>query len=226
MALDSRRRARKLEKKAAKDKARRERKRRQGLPARVPGMAQLSIAPIHEALMPEGLFNIGIGNVVLSRKLGNTIWVGIFLVDSFCLGVKNALLIARNETEYGRMVAGLQEKEHLIPIQPACVRKLVENAVTYAQDLGFGPHKSYLQAKMVFGDIDADACPTSFEFGENGKPSFIAGPHDSEARCQQILAQLTKRCGPRGFHYMVAIGTEGFKDFDEDQFDAEELEER
>lgn len=226
MALDSRRRAKQLAKKVAKEKARHDRKRKMGLLGHMPGMAQLSLAQVHEALMPAGLFESGLGNVVLSRKLGNTIWVGAFLVDTFCLGVKDAFLTTRTEAEYIRMVVGMRERQHLIPIHPSCARKLVEGTVAYAHDLGFSPHKGYHKARRVFGDIDPDSCPTSFDFGDNGKPTFISGPYDSETRRQQIITQLTERCGPEGFHFIMPMETEDFQDFYEDEFDEEEPEDR
>jgi hypothetical protein len=41
------------------------------------------------------------------------------------------------------------------------------------------------------------------EFGKDGKPLFIAGPHDGQARCRQILATLARSCGPDGSHFFM-----------------------
>ena len=47
-------------------------------------------APIHECLVPDSLFDIGIGNVIVSRKMPNGfIGAAFFLVDVFCLGIKD-----------------------------------------------------------------------------------------------------------------------------------------
>jgi hypothetical protein len=43
-------------------------------------------------------------------------------------------------------------------------------------------------------------------FGKDGKPFFMSGPYDTPARCRRIIDTLTRRCGPEGFHYTVAVG--------------------
>jgi hypothetical protein len=84
------------------------------------------------------------------------------------------------------------------------VRKLVEEAEAYARDLGFPPHPDYQRARQIFGDLDVTACPTQYVFGKDGKPCFMSGPYDTPAKCRRILDTLTRRCGPEGFHFMLA----------------------
>ena len=49
----------------------------------------------------------------------------------------------------------------------------------------------------------ASASTETFEFGKDGKPLFVAGPHDSPERCHQILMTLEESCGINGFHYLI-----------------------
>jgi hypothetical protein len=57
--------------------------------------------PIHECLVPRGLFDLGIGSVVVSRKMPNDhVGFAIFLVDVFCLGIKNCLFALIPQGEY------------------------------------------------------------------------------------------------------------------------------
>ena len=72
--------------------------------------------------------------------------------------------------------------------------------------LGFPPHPDYQRARRIYGDIEATACLEHFVFGKNGKPFFMSGPSDTPARCRKIFDTLTKRCGPDGFHFVVAGG--------------------
>ncbi len=46
--------------------------------------------PLHECVVPANLFEIGIGEIFMSRRLpdGN-LGISAFIVDIFCLGVKN-----------------------------------------------------------------------------------------------------------------------------------------
>ena len=105
MAIDEKRRQKKLARKAAK--------RKKALAARKPEysggggysaerlMAMAAASPIHECLMPAGLFDLGMGSVVVSRKMPDgEIGFGVFLVDVFCLGVKDAFFSVRPQGEY------------------------------------------------------------------------------------------------------------------------------
>jgi hypothetical protein len=231
MAIDPRKLQKKRAKKAAKRKAVVAAKKAAGgsgsFLAGGRSIALATGAPIHECLMPEEMFETGMGTVVVSRSLPNgQIGASFFLLDVFCLGVKNAYFLAMSPEEYDYRLGTIGQNETLTPIHPTCARKLVERAEAYARDLGFAPHPDYQLAKRIFADIDAAACPTSFTFGKDGKPFFIAGPNDTPKKVQKILNTLTKRCGPDGFHYMVGIGGElDFDDDEEIEVEYEELEE-
>jgi hypothetical protein len=207
MALDARKRQQKLAKKAAKRKAVLATKK----PAWTAGgvgphgrhAVPAASVPIHECLVQDSLFDIGIGNVIVSRKISNGfIGAAFFLVDVFCLGIKDAFYDVLSPAEYDYRVSGL-EHETFRAIDPACARKLVEGAEAYARDLGFNPHPGYQRARQIFGDLDATTCPTHYVFGKDGKPFFMSGPYDTPARCRKILDTLTRRCGPEGFHFTV-----------------------
>lgn len=167
------------------------------------------------------MFETGIGQVVIVRyKGGGRVELGVFLVDVFCLGVKNAFFTQCMEPELedllGQLFKGANFEEHSGPWG----RKLVEGALEYARKLGFAPHRDYKKAARVMGGIDPKACPENFEFGQNGKPFFIGGPNDNEARCNLIIKVLTKKCGVGGFDFLVAAGN-FFEDADFD-FDGDE----
>lgn len=211
MAMDPRKRQKKLERRKAKQRAeRREWARRQseGISAR---LLRASSAPILHCCVPASIWDNGIGNVLISRQLPNgDVAVAVFLVDTYCLGVKNAFakILPRGRYEH-ELYAKLVRKEALAPVKPEYARKLVESAVEYALDLGLSPHPDYRVAKLIFGDISAEACPEEFVFGKGGKPLFIAGPHDDGARCHYILRTLEEHCGPDGYHYLLPLeGTE------------------
>ena len=55
---------------------------------------------------------------------------------------------------------------------------------------------------LVAGDADPDACDESIPLGRDGKPLFIPGPDD---RVNLIMAKLTRKLGPGGFHYVIPV---------------------
>ena len=75
--------------------------------------------------------------------------------------------------------------------------------MAYVKNLGFEPTPDYRIARLIFGDIDAGACPVSFTFGKGGKPFYITGPNDTPAFQRRIVKQLERRCGPGAYDYLV-----------------------
>ncbi|MGH9444288.1 MAG: hypothetical protein ACRD3O_00870 [Terriglobia bacterium] len=167
-------------------------------------IATAANSPIHEALVPAKLFETGIGNLVFSRSLPDgRIAFGRFLLDVFCLGIKDVFVAIAAGSKYAERRSGWLAAESLQPMQPACFRKLVEGGVAYAQNLGFSPHCDYAVASQIFGDVESFACPTCFEYGQDGKPFYVSGPHENAAQVQAILDQLRRRLGAENFHYLV-----------------------
>jgi hypothetical protein len=146
------------------------------------------------------LFQSGMGAVVIARfKSGGRVEAGVFLLDLYCLGVKNAFFHQCHEDEFAEFLAdmlrgagGGPPEEH----SGAWGRKLVEGAADYARRLGFSPHRDYKIGARVMGGIDPKQCSETFAYGFNGKPLFIAGPNDGEERCSQIMRILAKSKEP------------------------------
>ena len=204
MGIDERRRQKKLAKKAAERKARQaERK-----SLVTGGSAKLAAQfPIGDCLVPTGLFEEGTGHVVLTRLLPHgEVAVAGFLVDTYCLGVKNALYRVLSAAEYDYYREQIEANTPLERVHPSCLRKLVEGAVQYARDLGLPPHPDYARAAQLFGDIDAAACPVRYVYGKDSQPFYVSGPNESAAQSRKIIDTLTRRLGPDGFHFMTALG--------------------
>jgi hypothetical protein len=174
-----------------------------------------------EAFRSANLFEAGIGHVVVSRfKADGRVESGCFLLDVFCLGVKDALFHRFDSApQYEEvLLRGVFRTEGSIALTPNAGRKLVESAVAYAARFGFAPGADYKRACRVFGGISTSACDEQFAFGKDGKPFFVQGPSESPARCQQILSTLESRCGTGNYHYIIAA--DYFDEFaDPEQFD-------
>ncbi len=208
MAIDPRKRQKKLERRTAKQKAERREVARcnaGGLAGRLQGS---SAAPILHCCVATDVWQHGIRQVLVSRQLpAGQVAFASFLVDIYCLGVKDVVMSVAPLALYLRnMYEKLAARSRLIPIKPECARKLVEGAVQYAMNVGLSPHADYRTAKLIFGDVSAADCRQQFTFGEDGKPFFVGGPYDSPARCEQIIRTLHDHCGPDGYHYAIPGG--------------------
>jgi len=162
--------------------------------------------PIYESLAPNGLFEAGIGTVIIARKMPNEhIGASFFMLDVFCLGVKNAFFTEITLQLYRQRLQEIQEREALQTISPACARKLIEDCATYAKNLGFSAHSDYTKAKKVFAGIDVKTCSEEFTFGKDSQPFYISGPFDTFELSRKVVNQLTKTCGPDKFHYIAEL---------------------
>ena len=166
--------------------------------------------PVVDCFYGDSIWSQGIGPVVISRRLPNgQIAFASFLVDAFCLGVKDVQFDVVGPVVYDdKFLAHFKQIGGIVRISPACARKLVEEAVAYAQSFGILPHSDYQRARTIFGDADASACTEQFTFGKDGKPFFISGPNDSPEKCRRILASLYQPAGLDGADYLLTLKDE------------------
>jgi hypothetical protein len=160
-----------------------------------------------EAFRSAKLFDSGCGYLVVSRfKADGRVEAGFFLLDVFCLGVKDAGFHRFDSVaDYQEsLLIRLFPDEDPVRMTPAGARKLTEDAISYARGLGFSPGGDYKKASRVFGGITTADCDEQFLFGKGDKPLYIQGPSDSPARVERILRALEARCGEGGYHYIVA----------------------
>jgi hypothetical protein len=173
--------------------------------------------PIHECLIPDDLFISGLGELVVTRRIPNgDIAMSAFVIDVFCLGVKDAMFLVLPESDYehrikGRMAAtGNRGFEKL---HQSCAKKLLDGVVDYAKELGFAPHPDYKNAYDIFGIIDDSVCPVKYTYGKEGKPFYMNGPYESPADIDRIINTLTKKCGAGGFDTVLRLSDDMDDDF-------------
>jgi hypothetical protein len=116
--------------------------------------------------------------------------LGLFLIDTFCLGIKDAVVRMIGSEEFGTYVEAMEGTVPLVPVDPSYARKLVREAAAWAQSIGFPPHRDFAVAEQLFGDTDANACDANFPFGQDGKPFYVPGPSESTALIRRRMAQL------------------------------------
>jgi hypothetical protein len=125
-----------------------------------------------------------------------------FLVDVFCLGVKNALppktMSASKVDDFRRKYYGAFPTPPMsIPLELA--QHLVHGGVAYARSLGFEPHADFAEAAPYLGEPSG---PTPITFGRDGQPLWIAGPDDNP---RLIMKTLEKAVGIGNFHYISPV---------------------
>jgi hypothetical protein len=145
----------------------------------------------------------GLARIVVTRSQENgKIMVGAFLVDTFCLGVKNAFCnegLGRRQIE-NQLLRGYYQNEEPTRVGINYVKEIIYGAVDYARGLGFDPHPDFELSRHVLGSEEIDRTRNLKFGGPEGKPLYVAGPDDDAAT---ILQKLRKRLGKDGFHFIA-----------------------
>ena len=169
-------------------------------------VARATTAPIRCCLLTECLLEIGMGTLVLARGSAvGQVAVGVFLLDAFCLGVKDVMFRTIEGHQLATYLAKLSAATPMVPADPSYARKLLRDLVLWSGSLGFQPHPDFATVERLFGDVDPQACDAAFEFGQGGKPLYMPGPADSPMLVRRRMDQLSRQLGPGGFDYIVPV---------------------
>jgi hypothetical protein len=173
------------------------------LPARVFRAAN---APIQHCFLTESVFDIGMGTLVLARgATPHHIAVSAFLIDVFCLGIKDVMFESVEREDFEMYIDTADAGSAMVPVDPSYARKLLRDLAAWSQSIGFAPHRDFAAVERVFDDVSADASDAGFRFGRDGKPFYIPGPNETNALIQRRIEQLRKSLGDDGFGFeMVA----------------------
>src|SRR3954464_7406988 len=127
---------------------------------------------------------------------GDRISVCGYLVDTFCLGVKNVigpeLMRKRQLASFARAYFMAFPGGALrAPVELA--QHLVHGAVAFAAGLGFAPHPDFAAARGHLGELNE---PCAFTFGRQGRPLYVPGPYDDPFA---VMLALKETVGSDGF---------------------------
>jgi hypothetical protein len=164
-------------------------------------------APVRHCFITESLFDsgLGIGTLVLAR--GATPYhlvFGTFLLDVFCLGIKDVMVESAATEVFETYMDAMDEAESMVSIDPNDARKLLRDLAAWSRSIGFAPHADFAAAERIFGDISADASDAKFEFGRDGKPVYIPGPYETPSLIRRRIEQVQKHLGDDGFEFETA----------------------
>jgi hypothetical protein len=148
------------------------------LPARV---ARATQTPIQHCYVNEGLFEIGMGTLLLARGHTSPLNVAVFLLDSFALGVKDVMFRTMDGEQIEQYLDMADSGSTMVPIVPSEARKLLRELTAWSKEHGFAPHRDFVAVEKIFGDVNADDSDRAFRFGRDGKPVLISDPFDSDA---------------------------------------------
>lgn len=142
-----------------------------------------------------------VGAIVAREHRNRKVSACGYLVDVWCLGVKNVIgpqvgdrYTLRRLLDTFRLTFGSTLLE--APIDLA--QQLVLGAADYARGLGFEPHPDFEPARGHLGDWEGMG---AIRFGRDGQPYFIQGPDDDSA---QVMGTLERSVGRGNYHFLIS----------------------
>jgi hypothetical protein len=156
---------------------------------------ELDVCLVNSGWEESGIVNI----FVVRRKQSGKIVLGNYLVDIFCLGLKDTFYKFDYSDEDFEFLVDTVINFPLEQIDPILAFNIIYGAIEYAEDLGFAPHKDFKVTEFLLPPVE-DVPYIEVEFGKDGQPYYFAGPNDNVAK---VLATLDKSVGRNGYHYVL-----------------------
>lgn len=157
----------------------------------------------------DGWQDTGITPVIVARMQDNDrIMFGVYIVDYYCLGIKNAYTrVDYSRNRFERELPKLCENTP-VSCSVELAHELIYGALEYAEKLGFEPHPDFYKQKadQILEPVDAHLRKNGVTFGKDGKPLYVSGPYDSEMKSRSVINTLTRTCGPGNFDHLVTLG--------------------
>jgi hypothetical protein len=148
----------------------------------------------------------GLAGVTIARRhRPHRVSVCGYLVDVYCLGVKDALgpriMNERDLPTFLRtFFAAFEEVEAPLDAPLEMARHLVWGAVDYARQLGFEPAPDFGPAASHLGSWEETSAIT---FGRDGAPFYVQGPYDNP---NTVLRTLTGSVGKDNYDFAAVAG--------------------
>ena len=169
--------------------------------------------PIEECWISSDWKDKGLCTVVVARKhtTGNVTF-GVYLMDTFCLGLKNTYPLFNRSQFYYEDIINQMYAMHgdKMRIDYALAHNIIYGGIAYAEDLGFKPNKDWATSQFILEEDTEDIELIDVEFGKNGKPFFINGPLDNVGK---VKARLDASVGAGNYNVLINLASDGF-DFD------------
>lgn len=178
--------------------------------------------PLYKCFINEEWEDTHMAQIIISRRHQNgNVTFCAYLVDTGCLGIKDTFFNFNvPDYELEEMIEDINESEPMVETDYNLAHNIIHAAWEFADEIGFKPHKDFLSITQYMLEEDTDDIPIiEIECGdEDGKPLYVQGPSDTDARVNQIVNQLEKL--GEG-NYTVVLATD---DWDEESFfDADEF---
>ena len=157
----------------------------------------------HESYVNGNWRDTGMASVLMSKTMPSGNYIsGLYLLDTFCLGLKKTLFKFNQTTEEYKQFLDQFIASHgaVQKCDLHFAHDMIYGCVDYADEMGFDPHPDFeITEHLLDPDYITDEIDT-IEFGKDGMPYYVAGPDDNY---EAILNKLEQNLGKDNFRYTI-----------------------
>ncbi|MDR2466835.1 MAG: hypothetical protein LBD35_05525 [Prevotellaceae bacterium] len=176
--------------------------------------------PIYKCLINKNWKEHGLPNIfVVRRHASGNVTFCVYMVDVFCLGVKDTIFTCNVPPEnIDDRIAKGDFASKMEEISYELAHNIIFAALEYAEEYGFRPHRSFTSTTQYFLEEDNDNVPLiEIKCGtENGRPMYINNGCETPDQAEKIIRQLEKTAGKGNFGFILRTGTAESFDVDLD----------
>ncbi len=155
----------------------------------------------------------GIAPVVVAREQSaDKVTYGVYLIDLYCLGVKN--VVTYTDVSHAAFQRKLPEICNGKP-EPCSVEfahEIIYGSIEYAKRYELDPHPDFTLelADQILDPPNAHPRQGNIIFGHDGKPFYVSGPYDDDKKIDRIIEALMRTAGEGNFDYLIGVGDPDF----------------
>lgn len=176
--------------------------------------------PLKECLSSDNWQEQGIATVLVVREMpSGNLTLASFLVDTFCLGVKDATYYHNlTNYEYEELIDRYNTVQDMQSCDYVEAHNLIYGAIAFAEDLGFEPHKDFSLAQYYLQEDDDQVELIEYEFGKEGKPLLVLTSGQNAAR---YTSELDHSVGRGNYDVILRNewGEDQWEEEDDDDYD-------
>jgi len=170
-------------------------------------LSQARSYPLEGCWVQEKWKDGGLAVVVVARCQPNgNLAFGNYLVDYYCLGLKDTFCnadVPANVFRHDALPKMYHAAGRPISISPDLAHEIIYGSIEYAAQFRFHPHRDFRDSQLLLDPPEMRPRSGAVEFGKDGKPFYIAGPHDYP---DAIMRQLMRTVGAGHFNYLMPLG--------------------
>ena len=114
----------------------------------------------------------GLAHVTVARRhAGGTYTLGMYLTDTFCLGVKDTFYhFSISDEDYEELLDNMEDTYGgLQQISYEEAHNLIYGAIAFAEEAGIHPHKGFATTQYLLEEDTEDVPLIEYEYGRDGK---------------------------------------------------------